>query len=446
MHLVILHHGLWGNSAHMEPVARHLKEYCSAAPTTTSTTAPTATSTAAPTAGPAGSSADFPHAANGSNEVVVVADGGDSAPSPASVSSDAKTNASAAVPAAAVTISGDLAILNISTSSGTLTYDGIDVCGDRCVETALAYVKEVSGTSNAVDRISLIGYSLGGLIVRYAAGKLFASGLFDTVRPVNFITIATPHLGSYVLAPTTGAHVYNVLQEAALVRVGKQFLLKDSFTDEISVPILLAMSDPALCFYQALAQFKNRALLANMRNDLTVPFATAAIERTDLFAHRNPVQVSPDVYPSIVVPSPTDPPVSDPWTLRQIGFVSLLGALSPVLVALWLALVPLGLTTLSVRARMRTSELVYDSDWLRSAPRLLAPEDPKQESCESVAKLGPDSQHDWMARTLNALGWRKVFVSIKFTNAHAAIVQRRGAPEESKDVLVYLAKEVFLQE
>jgi hypothetical protein len=32
---------------------------------------------------------------------------------------------------------------------------------------------------------------------RYAAGKLYVAGLFEEVAPVNFITIATPHLGSF---------------------------------------------------------------------------------------------------------------------------------------------------------------------------------------------------------------------------------------------------------
>lgn len=39
-------------------------------------------------------------------------------------------------------------------------------------------------------RLSMIGYSMGGLMNRYTAGKLFAEGVFDEggVTPVNFIT------------------------------------------------------------------------------------------------------------------------------------------------------------------------------------------------------------------------------------------------------------------
>ena len=41
------------------------------------------------------------------------------------------------------------------------------------------------------------GYSLGGVIIRFAAGKLYVEGLFEDVQPMNLITIASPHLGSF---------------------------------------------------------------------------------------------------------------------------------------------------------------------------------------------------------------------------------------------------------
>jgi hypothetical protein len=46
-----------------------------------------------------------------------------------------------------------------------------------------------------VTRFSITGYSLGGLLARYVIGALHAAKFFDTVEPVNFTTIATPHLG-----------------------------------------------------------------------------------------------------------------------------------------------------------------------------------------------------------------------------------------------------------
>jgi len=46
------------------------------------------------------------------------------------------------------------------------TYQGIDRCGDRLAEEVRAYVEEHS----ALQRISVVGHSMGGLIARYALG------------------------------------------------------------------------------------------------------------------------------------------------------------------------------------------------------------------------------------------------------------------------------------
>lgn len=57
----------------------------------------------------------------------------------------------------------DFIFLNIEESTGTLTYDGIDICGDRCIE---SIQKLVADTAEVIDKVSFIGYSLGGLILR----------------------------------------------------------------------------------------------------------------------------------------------------------------------------------------------------------------------------------------------------------------------------------------
>ena len=114
VHLVVLHHGLWGNASHMEPVLRELQS-----------------------------------------------------------------------------LHKDLLIANCEESPGTKTYNGIDYCGDRVLD----YIKLQLSQYKDIDRISMIGYSLGGLILRYCVGRMFREGMFETIEPINFITIATPNLG-----------------------------------------------------------------------------------------------------------------------------------------------------------------------------------------------------------------------------------------------------------
>lgn len=63
-----------------------------------------------------------------------------------------------------------------------LSAAGIDVCGQRLVELVEKIVVEAAlegkGAKGGgpVDRISFIGYSLGGLISRFAIGRLHALG------------------------------------------------------------------------------------------------------------------------------------------------------------------------------------------------------------------------------------------------------------------------------
>ena len=47
------------------------------------------------------------------------------------------------------------------------TYEGIDKCGQRLAEEVKGYVEE----HPALQRISVVGHSMGGLIARYALGN-----------------------------------------------------------------------------------------------------------------------------------------------------------------------------------------------------------------------------------------------------------------------------------
>ena len=66
-----------------------------------------------------------------------------------------------------------------------------------------------------LQKISFVAHSVGGLVARHAIGKLYrpaetkkleasstngqpqeSSGTIGGLEPVNFVTVATPHLGS----------------------------------------------------------------------------------------------------------------------------------------------------------------------------------------------------------------------------------------------------------
>ncbi|WZZ25823.1 hypothetical protein YC2023_009224 [Brassica napus] len=92
-------------------------------------------------------------------------------------------------------------------NSATLTFDGVDMMGERLANEVLSVIKNRTG----LKKISFVAHSLGGLVARYAVGKLYEkpgeanslespskakSGEIAGLEPMNFITFATPHLGS----------------------------------------------------------------------------------------------------------------------------------------------------------------------------------------------------------------------------------------------------------
>lgn len=67
-------------------------------------------------------------------------------------------------------------------NSGSFTYDGIELGGERVcaeIEEELRAIKKRGGN---ISKLSIVGYSLGGLVSRYAVGLLYAKGVLDTVE------------------------------------------------------------------------------------------------------------------------------------------------------------------------------------------------------------------------------------------------------------------------
>jgi hypothetical protein len=77
-----------------------------------------------------------------------------------------------------------LYLLVAKRNSGSFTYDGIECGGERVcleIEEEIRAVKEKGGK---ITKISVVGYSLGGLVARYAVGLLYAKGIFNEVEPM----------------------------------------------------------------------------------------------------------------------------------------------------------------------------------------------------------------------------------------------------------------------
>ncbi|KAF5707902.1 lipase serine esterase [Fusarium mundagurra] len=174
----------------------------------------------------------------------------------------------------------ELYILPVEKNRGNFTYDGIEIGGERVcaeIEDKLRSIEEQGGK---ITKFSIAGYSLGGLVSRYAVGLLYAKKILDDLECMNFTTFASPHLG--VRTPHKGwlNNVWNVLGARTLSISGRQLFTIDTFRDT-NRPLLAVLADPDSIFMSGLKKFNRRTLYTNIVNDRSVLHYTSAITKHD---------------------------------------------------------------------------------------------------------------------------------------------------------------------
>ncbi|OGM47859.1 hypothetical protein ABOM_003318 [Aspergillus bombycis] len=175
-----------------------------------------------------------------------------------------------------------LYILCPKTNSGNYTYDGIELGAERVMDEIEQTINSLAEQGQQLRKISIIGYSLGGLIARYVIGLLNARGWLEKLDPVNFTTFATPHAGARIPRKGFTNVVWNELGARTVSNSGRQLFLVDSFRDT-KRPLLSVLADPESIFIQGLKKFRHRTVYANITNDRTVAFYTSALTKEDPF-------------------------------------------------------------------------------------------------------------------------------------------------------------------
>ena len=177
-----------------------------------------------------------------------------------------------------------LHIMLAETNQAESTYDGIDWGGERVATEVSLVVPFLSGSvskrlfqvfeeieklekeGKRVTRFSVTGYSLGGLLGRYLVGYVFSlfcphyltlpctlnsilhrRKFFATVTPVNFNTVATPHVG-LLPYPSLLSRLGSVLGPRLLGRTGKQLYTVDKWS-KTGKPLLAVMADPGMVIF-----------------------------------------------------------------------------------------------------------------------------------------------------------------------------------------------------
>lgn len=72
----------------------------------------------------------------------------------------------------------------VARNAGSQTYDGIELGGERITQEIEDELERLARNGQTIRKISIIGYSLGGLISRYAIGLMYYKGWFDKIEPV----------------------------------------------------------------------------------------------------------------------------------------------------------------------------------------------------------------------------------------------------------------------
>lgn len=147
------------------------------------------------------------------------------------------------------------------------TEKGIRYLGTRITEYIINQLYDED-----VKKISFVGHSLGGLVQTFVIAQLAAkySWFFERVKPVNFITIASPMLGIVTDNP---AYINLLLSFGVVGKTGKDLNLDIDLPDQ--KPLIYSLSGELV--RSVLKRFKNRTIYANAVNDGIVPLYTAGL-------------------------------------------------------------------------------------------------------------------------------------------------------------------------
>lgn len=77
-----------------------------------------------------------------------------------------------------------LYILVAERNAGSFTYDGIELGGERVCLEIEEELEKIKNKGGKITKLSIVGYSLGGLVARYAVGLLEMRDVFRQVEPV----------------------------------------------------------------------------------------------------------------------------------------------------------------------------------------------------------------------------------------------------------------------
>ncbi|CEM31538.1 unnamed protein product [Vitrella brassicaformis CCMP3155] len=228
------------------------------------------------------------------------------------------------------------------------TADGIDSGGRRIA----SEMRQVIASHPSLRKMSVVAHSMGGVYARYALGTLLmqdghrekaeGGSLIAGLRPVNFVTLGTPHAGvdgQFIpVMEELGALLFLVDLPFALGDVLRRVLPLGTNYGRTFVQLFLRdggeffdrISDPNGPFFRALARFQARNAIAAAEHDYLVPCASSTVLTSCPFEYKHLEDADyPHViatYATIADPSrmahpshPPPPEVHECPAVQQLG-------------------------------------------------------------------------------------------------------------------------------
>ncbi|CAG8432880.1 4709_t:CDS:1 [Diversispora eburnea] len=166
------------------------------------------------------------------------------------------------------------------------TESGIEACGKRLSTNLLEYLRwPWDDNRHLISKISFIGHSLGGLINLFLIGYLHSvteGKFFSDIKPINFIAIASPFLGSsdlswYITAGLRIGIAGQTGKDLALIPQHKPRSSSNVKNNKKDEPLLLSLAQPNSPSHITLCKFQCRTIYANVANDVPVSFRSSAL-------------------------------------------------------------------------------------------------------------------------------------------------------------------------
>lgn len=136
---------------------------------------------------------------------------------------------------------------------------GMKMCGIKMMEE----IENVIENNSSLETISFIGHSFGGILSRYVIGLMNEKELFNKLRPLMYVSVATPHIG--------------VVTDNKLIKFGLNNLTGKTGKDlKMNSSSLKEISTKDSIFVEGLKKFNKKILYGNLYND-TVTCETACL-------------------------------------------------------------------------------------------------------------------------------------------------------------------------